>query len=81
LQHFPAGARNKFFFGSAEKEKEMEGGVMDVGSAVLSALFVMLVVFVVLVALWILLRIFSSIIRGVEKRAIERAVDAGNGGK
>jgi Na+-transporting methylmalonyl-CoA/oxaloacetate decarboxylase gamma subunit len=54
---------------------------MDVGSAVLSALFVMLIVFVVLVVLWVMLRFFSTIILSFEKRSSRRAEDAGNGGK
>jgi hypothetical protein len=54
---------------------------MDFGSAVLSALFVMLVVFTMLIALWICLRIFSAIITGIEKRNVHGEAGAGNGGK
>jgi hypothetical protein len=56
-------------------------GNMDFGSAVLSALFVMLVVFVMLVALWICLRAFSAIITGIEKRNANGEAGVGNGGK
>jgi len=54
---------------------------MDFGSAVLSALFVVLIVFSVLVILWIALKVFSAIILGFEKRAARRAANAGNGGE
>jgi hypothetical protein len=54
---------------------------MDFSSAVLSALFVMLVVFTVLLALWICLRVFSAIITGIEKRGAAEEAGTGNGGK
>lgn len=53
---------------------------MDFGSATLSALFVMLIVFTVLVLLWVAVRIFSAIILGFEKRGSAKRA-AGNGGK
>jgi Na+-transporting methylmalonyl-CoA/oxaloacetate decarboxylase gamma subunit len=53
--------------------------MMDFGSAVLSALFVVLIVFTVLVLLWVAVRIFSAIILGFEKRGAAKKV-AGNGG-
>jgi hypothetical protein len=54
---------------------------IDFGSAVLSALFVVLIVFSVLVLLWIALKVFSAIIVGLEKRAARRVAEAGNGGE
>jgi Na+-transporting methylmalonyl-CoA/oxaloacetate decarboxylase gamma subunit len=55
-------------------------GTMDVGSAVMSALFVVLIVFSVLVLLWVMVRLFSAVILKIEKSAAERNA-AENGGK
>jgi Na+-transporting methylmalonyl-CoA/oxaloacetate decarboxylase gamma subunit len=42
---------------------------MTLGASILSALFVMLVVFSVLVILWALIRIFSVLVVALERRA------------
>jgi hypothetical protein len=54
---------------------------MSFGSAALSALFVVLIVFTVLVALWITIRIFSAILLGFEKRGAAKKAAAENGGE
>lgn len=40
--------------------------IMGIVDAILSALFVMLIVFVVLIVLWLLIKLFSSLIRVLE---------------
>jgi hypothetical protein len=41
---------------------------MGIGESILSALFVMIVVFIVLIVLWLLIRVFSVLIRVIERR-------------
>jgi hypothetical protein len=56
---------------------EMEGN-MNFGESVLSALFVVLIVFSVLVILWVLIRAFSVLIGAIE-RAGKSAGDGNSG--
>ena len=46
------------------------------GEAILSALFVMTVVFTVLISLWLMIRLFSAIIQVLEKSIATRNVDS-----
>lgn len=46
------------------------------GDAVLSALFVVFVVFFILISLWIMIRVFSVVIQGLEKRIAAKKTDA-----
>jgi hypothetical protein len=46
------------------------------GNAILSALFVVSVVFFILITLWVLIRVFSVAIQGLEKRIATKKTDA-----
>jgi Na+-transporting methylmalonyl-CoA/oxaloacetate decarboxylase gamma subunit len=58
----------------------MKGYIMNIADALLTALFVMAVVFVTLIVLWVMLRLISGAVGAVEKHIRGKNSDAATNG-